>query len=295
MKSHGYVLRTLAVLLAAGAPAVILLVHPDPPSAANKLDWPRLAAWASCLLGMFALFVLAGLKIRGRVLGVLIDERNRYSLSRLQMTLWTLLVLATLYTVYIANIVRGDATTALIVDLDYNLIALMGFNLASFVGAPMALSRKAEQPASDNALATTSQQLLDTQKLTAPPSARGQVLTKNDPKDARLADLIRGEDVTNATLVDLPRLQMLLITMVVVFVYGAAVGHSLGSGDWLLETLPKLHNTLLLLALISHSGYVVGKLIPSNLTPNPAPVQPGQPVNAAAPQGQAPQPGVNSL
>lgn len=278
MKTHAYLLRTLAVLLAAGAPGAILLSHPNPApdlASANHLDWPRLAAWACCLLGLLALFILAGLRIRGRVLGVLIDERNRYSLSRLQMSLWTLLVLATLYTVYIANIVRGDATTALMVDLDYNLIALMGFNLASFVSAPMVLNRKAEQPANLGALAATSQQLLDSQNLVAAPTAKGQVLVKSAPQDARLADLIRGEDVTNATIVDLPRLQMLLITLLVVLVYGAAVGHSLGAAGWLLETLPKLHNTLLLLALISHSGYVVGKLIPSSIGPfaaNPAPV-----------------------
>lgn len=293
MKTNGYLLRTLAVLLATGAPAALLLSHPSPPpylTVAPALDWPRLGAWASCLAGLFVLFVLAGLRIRGRVLGVLIDERNRYSLSRLQMTLWTLLVLATLYTVYIGNIVRGNATTALMVDLDYNLIALMGFSLASFVTAPMALNRKAEQPADTSALATTGQQLLDSQSLVALPSAKGQVLMKSDPKDARLADLIRGEDVSNGVIVDLPRLQMLLITMVVVFVYGAAVGHSLGSGSWVLEVLPKLHNTLLLLALISHSGYVVGKLIPSNLNPSvllPGPtVQSEPPGSAAAPRNQ---------
>lgn len=288
MKAHAYLLRTLAVLLAAIVPAVILLGHTRPttyPPFAPHLDWPRLGAWGCCLLGLAALFVLAGLRIRGRVLGVLIDERNRYSLSRLQMSLWTLLVLATLYTVYIANIVRGDATTALMVDLDYNLITLMGFSLASFVSAPMALSRKAEQPTDSGALASTGQQLLDSQNLASMPSANGQVLMKANPQDARLADLIRGEDVSNGTIVDLPRLQMLLITLVVILVYGAAVGHSLGSGYWVLQDLPKLHTTLLLLALISHSGYVVGKLIPTS--PNPAASGPMPAIESQQPAPQA--------
>lgn len=273
MKSPAYLLRTLAILLAVAAPAAIILKHPVAPVPPD-FDGTRLYAWACCLLGMLALFVLAGLKIRGRVLGVLIDERNRYSLSRLQMTLWTLLVLATLYTVYVANIVRGNATQALMVNLDFNLIALMGFSLASFVSAPMALNRKAEQPTNQQSLDNTGQQLLQTQNLDALPTAKGQVLVKSDPKDARLADLIRGEDVNNGTIVDLPRLQMLLITLVVVFVYGAAVARTLVSGGWLLLELPKLHETLLLLVLISHGGYVAGKLIPNNPTPSsttPAP------------------------
>jgi len=267
MKAPSYVIRTFFVMLAAAGPALILLLYREWNSVLNpQFDWPRLAAWITCLVGMLALFVLAGLKIRSRVLGVLVDERNRYSLSRLQITLWTALILPTVYVVYIANIIRGPADIALNVDLDYKLIALMGFSLASFVAAPMALSRKAEKPGSDQELATNGQELLDTQKLTSLPSATGQVLVKNDPKDARLADLIRGEDIANAMVVDLPRLQMLLITAVIVFVYGINVGHCLGASAGLLTRLPELNQTLLLLVLISHSGYVVGKLIPTSAT-----------------------------
>ncbi|MNX66924.1 peptidoglycan-binding domain-containing protein [Pseudomonas sp. MAG733B] len=265
MKAPSYVIRTFFVLLAAAAPAAILLCYRDS-SAMAGFDWPRLVAWITCLVAMLVLFILAGLKIRGRVLGVLVDERNRYSLSRLQISLWTVLVLATVYVAYLANIVRGPADDALDIDLDYNLIALMGFSLASFVAAPMALSRKAEKPGGEQDLATNGQQLLDAQNLSTLPSATGQVLVKNNPKDARLADLIRGEDVANAMVVDLPRLQMLLITAVIVFVYGVTVGHSFGTSTWLLDHLPKLNQTLLLLALISHSGYVVGKLIPTSAT-----------------------------
>lgn len=263
MKPPDYLLRVIFMLLAAALPVVILLHYRDS-TVVSSFDGPRFAAWVSCLLGMIGLLVLAGLKIRGRVLGALIDERNRYSLSRLQMTLWTALVLATVYAVYMANIVRGDAIGALEVDLDFNLIALMGLSFASFVAAPMALSRKAAQPGDDSELAKTGQQLRDTQDLDAMPSAAGRVLVKSSPEDARLADLIRGEDITNASVVDVPRLQMLVVTTVVVLAYGAAVGHCLGAGSWLLTTLPKLHQTLLMLMLISHGGYVAGKLIPSS-------------------------------
>lgn len=281
MKKSRYVERVVFVLLATAVPVVILWWYQDS-SIAHTFDGPRFFAWISCLGGMLGLFVLAGLKIRGRALGVLIDERNRYSLSRLQITLWTALVLATLYAVYIANIVRGPAISALNVNLDYNLIALMGFSLASFVAAPMALSRKAGQPGGDQELATNGPQLLKAQNLSAPPSATGQILVKNDPKDARLADLIRGEDVANAMVVDLPRLQMLLITAVIVFVYGATVGHALGGTDWVLMNLPKLNETLLLLALISHSGYVVGKLIPtSSASPAVSPQQTARALQAS--------------
>lgn len=263
MKMPHRLLRTIFLMVAAALPIGILLFYRDPKVAAS-FDGPRFGAWVSCVVGMLGLLVMAGLKVRGRVLGVLIDERNRCSLSRLQITLWTVVVLATVYAVFMANIVRGDAISALEVNLDYNLVALMGFSVASFVSAPMALSRKVAQPGSSDELMKNGQQLVAAQTLDAMPSAAGTVLVKSTPNDARLADLIRGEEIANATVVDLPRLQMLLITVVVVFTYGAAVGHCLGTGTWLLTTLPKLHQSLLLLVLISHGGYIAGKLIPSS-------------------------------
>ncbi|SFQ15641.1 hypothetical protein SAMN05216567_111223 [Variovorax sp. OK605] len=272
MKMPQYLLRAIFVLLAAAAPLAIPLLSGSVP-AAGAFDWPRFGAWLCCLVGMLGLFVLAGLKIRRRVLGVLVDERNRYSLSRLQISLWTVLVLASVYVVFVVNVVRGDARLALVVDLDPNLIMLMGLSVASFVTAPMVLSLKTMQPADASELARTGRQLRDAQDLDAMPSATGRVLVKNNPGDARLADFIRGEDIGNANVVDLPRLQMLLITAVVVLAYGGAIGHILGTGASFLVELPKLSSTVLLLVLVSHGGYIAGKLIPTS----PA-------VPAAAPQ-----------
>uniref|UniRef100_UPI000D3F9FB9 hypothetical protein n=1 Tax=unclassified Variovorax TaxID=663243 RepID=UPI000D3F9FB9 len=269
MNIFRYLPRSIFVLLAAAAPLALALLW-DRPSAG--FDWPRFAAWLCCLVGMAGLFVLAGLQIRRRVLGVLVDERNRYSLSRLQISLWTVLVLATVYVVLVVNVVRGGAKEALAVDLDPNLILLMGLSVASFVTAPMVLSLKTTQPGDPGELARTGRQLRAAQDLDALPSATGRVLVKSNPADARLADFIRGEDIGNAMVVDLPRLQMLLITGVVVLAYGGAVGHTLGTGAAFLLALPKLSSTLLLLVLVSHSGYVAGKLIPTSpATPAAAP------------------------
>jgi hypothetical protein len=152
----------------------------------------------------------------------------------------------------------------LLVDLDYSLVGLMGISIASFVAAPMVLSPKTTAPVVASDMQRTCEQLPAMQNLQAPLKAAGQVLIKGKPIDARLADLIRGEDIGNATVVDLPRLQMLLITLIVVIAYGSAVGGELALGDWYLKKLPDLHQTLLLLVLASHGGYLTGKLLPSS-------------------------------
>lgn len=50
--------------------------------------------WGICALGMIILLALAGREINGQWLGILIDTRNKMSLSRLQITLWTVMVLS---------------------------------------------------------------------------------------------------------------------------------------------------------------------------------------------------------
>lgn len=257
-------MRVSMTALAFVAPVIILRLQPTPVTAPGFYDVYRVGAWAACLAGLLGLLALCGFETRHRAWGALIDERNRYSLSRLQMSLWTLLVLGSLYVVLMANAVRGGPHfDALQVDIDANLVLLMGFSVASFVAAPLALTRKADQTASAQELEEAGHKLMPAQRLSQPPAAVGRLLVKRTPADARLADLIRGEDVGSASVVDLPRVQMLLMTLVVVLAYGAAICARLGQGDWLLARLPDLSQTLLLLVLVSHGGYLAGKLAPA--------------------------------
>ena len=228
----------------------------------------RVVAWACTILGTLGLFLAAGLTIRGRAFGVLVDERNRYSLSRLQMTLWTILVAASIYVVFISNLMLDDEwREALNVDLDLNLMILMGFSLASFTVAPLAVSRKASQATSEQTTKNEAQELQATQRLDALPESRGRLMVKQTPRDARLADLIRGEEVDNATTVDLPRTQLLLITVVVVLAYGGAIAGCLfNGGATRIDALPELSATLLMFILVSHGGYLAGKLMPGSTT-----------------------------
>ncbi len=264
-KSGLTLLRWLFVLVSLFSAIVILQVFPHT-YAEGRFDIPRVVAWVICLGGILSLFVQAGLEIKGRVLGVLIDERNRFSLSRLQMTLWTILVLATLYVVFVTNIVRGATVTdALNVNLDWNLIVLMGISVTSYISSPIALSRKTNNIADAAQVASASDQLTNQQNLAARPDANGTVLIKQDPQDARMADFIRGEDVGNATLVDISRTQMLIITVIVVVAYGFAICNELALGPGTLAKLPDLHQTLLGLILVSHASYIGGKLTPTTV------------------------------
>src|SRR4051794_33065279 len=56
---------------------------------------------AACMIGLIALI---GSGMNGRPAGVLIDSRNRVSLSKLQATSWTIVVLSGLATIFAAKL-----------------------------------------------------------------------------------------------------------------------------------------------------------------------------------------------
>ena len=255
-------LRTLAILAALVVPVLCLQASRGNAS----FDWPRLAAWASCLIGCVALVAVAGKEVRGRTWGALVDERNRYSLSRLQMCAWAVLVVATLYVVFIANLIRA-AQNPMDIKVDVNLFALMGISITSLVASPTVLNRKADQAASANELEKTRDSLVPSQNLRVEPTTNGRILVKGDVRDARIADLIRGEDVGNAAVIDISRSQMLMITALCIITYAANLGDALGRAGEHLAALPDIGQTLLLLTLVSHGGYIAGKLVsPTNTT-----------------------------
>src|SRR6476646_6101396 len=67
----------------------------------------RLLAWVATMALLATMAVVAGQGVTGAWRGVLVDERNKLSLSRLQMLLWTTIVLAGLYVAMLSNVAAG--------------------------------------------------------------------------------------------------------------------------------------------------------------------------------------------
>lgn len=136
-----------------------------------------LLAWIVIALLMALFGVVAGHGVTDCAQGVLIDDRHRLSLSRLQMLLWSVLVLSGYMAAALANIGRG-AEKPLDVAIPSELLLAMGISTASLVAAPAALGYKARRNP-------------------------GQVESLPNARDARLADLFRGEETTDRDHLDL--------------------------------------------------------------------------------------------
>lgn len=229
----------------------------------------RLWAWLSILILLALFAIIAGHGVTGLWRGLLIDERNRMSLSRLQMTLWTVVVLSGFFTAALANI-AADAEDPLSITIPKELWLVMGISTTALVGSPLILStKKAKRPEDKEQEQTirlmAAEEGVSAEDLKSKVTSKGQVVVNKDPKDARLSDLFKGEETGNAAQLDLGKIQMFYFTLILVLAYAVALGGKLVSTGTI-DAFPPLEAGMVALLGISHTGYLTNKAIPHSQT-----------------------------
>ena len=92
---------------------------------------------------------------------------------------------------------------------------------------------------------------------------QGHLLTKASIEQARWSDMFSGEEIGNATHLDLTRIQMFFFTIVALFCYASALGYMLNTaGSTGIVKFPELSQDLLVLIGISHAAYLTAKAVP---------------------------------
>ncbi len=210
------------------------------------------------LLGLFAL--VAGRAVTGYWRGVLVDPRNRLSLSRLQFLGWTVVVLSAFLAGVMHNLGSTPAEGVLNIEVPSELWVLLGISTASAVGAPALLGNKRPRKPLAAEQERTASELAVQQASTVDKADSSIVLSYLSPTDARWADLLKGDETGNGAKVDLGKLQMLMFTFVLLLAYGTAISAEL-AGTALITSLPAVDDGLNTLLGISHTGYLASKTI----------------------------------
>lgn len=226
-------------------------------------------------MGLLLLFsVVSGYVITGLLRGVLIDSRNKISLSRFQMLLWTILILSGFLTAVLINVRRGQ-TEPLSIALHPTLWGLLGISTASLVGSPLIKNNKKSEPTNTGAAVRTKSLLIRQGASPSGVEAEGQIVVNNDANDASFTDMFKGEEVGNAAFLDLGKVQMFYFTLITWFVYAAALGQmferSTQSGAPKITGLPDLDTGMVALLGISHAAYLANKAVPHTPQQNNSP------------------------
>ena len=234
------VLLVVELLFAWNADAILKVISSEPPFAGPQASW--LVGLVLVLLGV----LLAGKAVNGRWSGAFIDSRNRYSISQAQAVLWLIVISSGIMAAAIANVHRGNASP-LDLSIPPELLAIIGLSVTTLVGTPVVRDiKRGTQPDPDQKDRTL-QNLGRTDA-----STNGTVVSFIDAEQTGWADLVRGEETGNADKVDLGKLQLLYVSAVVLFVYGAALYANLGSGQGI--GFPPIDASFVGLLGLSHAG-----------------------------------------
>ena len=223
--------------------------------------------WVVSMILIVLILGVIGLGFRKGFWGVLVNSANRYSLSQLQMILWTIVLIAAVvaYAVWRKHV--GLETMGF--EIPAIVMALLGLSTASLVGSPLIFSQKDPK--------------------VAPPREEKPLLL----------DLVTGEEIANKDTIDLSRVQMLIFTLIAVSAYAAALSAQMGDvstlgdipddckkfdylsasyksikdtealktltklcvGKNLLQGFPTFSEGLLAIIAISHAGYLTLKAV----------------------------------
>jgi hypothetical protein len=215
------------------------------------------AAFILITLYYAVIIILIGFNVSGgNILAILIDRRNMVSLSKLQMAIWTILVVSGFVTIAALK-TAFQIPNPLDIGIPETLWALMGISTASFIGSPLLKNEnfklldkekeeieKRVQTETNNWKTKNGSDPNDVEKAQIRKKVEGAVIeelqTKSginpkdqeligtevankDAKDASIFDIFRGEEVGNFKLPDLGKIQMFLFTIIVWAAYAMLV------------------------------------------------------------------------
>ena len=213
---------------------------------------PMTNKWLIILFSMFVFFIVVGYS-KGKLMGILIDDRNQMSLSRFQMVLWTLIFLSAFITIALSRIATPgiELNDALNIEIPTTLWALIGISTVSLVGTPLILSQKKELEAKDP---------LETNSMVSV----GTVCKNKSINDAKFSDMFTGDEIDDCCRINLAKVQMFFFTIIIVISYSALLFQLMYSNSPdQINDFPLFSESLIALLAISHGGYLTQKAVPS--------------------------------
>jgi hypothetical protein len=244
--------------VATGGALVLLIV------AIAVAGWylPAGTNWLVVLSLIAVFFLITGKAITGRALGAFINERKLMSLSRFQLVVWTGLIVSGFFVIALERIHSGVAAQPLAIGIDWQIWALLGISTASFVGTPLLNSnKKSKEPEPKAGLVEKAATRFDEHVDDVERNREGILYGNSSLAFARFTDMFQGDELANAQLVDVAKLQLFFFTVVVAIAYGTQLFQLIAYGD--LDTpgvrLPVLQDGLLALMGVSHAGYLGAK------------------------------------
>jgi hypothetical protein len=225
-------------------------------------------SWAVSAAVLVAFAVFLGFRVSlppGNVrprplwLGILIDNRGRFSLNRLQLIVWTIVVISLVAGVFFGRLIEGVGEP-LEFTIPGNVLGLLGISVGTAVGVGAIKSNKAATATAPPVPAPAPE--------VVPPAPRGRAVTRLATYQATgrrpsLGQVFMVEEGAYADdVVDAGKFQNFAITIILVVAYVAMAISTISDATSAagVTALPDLKGTFLVLLGISYAGYAGSKL-----------------------------------
>lgn len=232
---------------------------------------------ATVIAGLVLMVVALGLGTKQRVAGMWIDTRNRVSLARAQITLWTIVALAGYMTFAMFNVGFSDIVTSASEMSRYQAFPAIPASIAAALGIATTSTMLSALilPTKDRSGGTIDIDVRGGDP--TDPRKRGLPFfgmesegldRRTSPADASIADVFMGEEKANADTVDIARLQNVVITITLVLGFllqliglsrSISVTTMLDAKNSIFASLPEFNAAFTSLLLASHATYLVAK------------------------------------
>ncbi|RMH21522.1 MAG: hypothetical protein D6696_05595, partial [Acidobacteria bacterium] len=222
----------------------------------------RVEVWVVVIALLLLFALISGHGVTGYWRAVLIDDSNRISLSRLQMVMWTVMVLSGFLTAALSNVRAGDVMNPLDIAIPEQVWVLMGIATTSLIGSPLLKSAKKDKEPDPGEVQAMEEEMKKRGKDPSHVKRRGHLIANASPADAWWSDVFTGEEVGNATHFDLGKVQMFYFNVIAVLAYAAALGTILKTSTGAITEFPGLSTGMLALLGVSHGGYLANKTLP---------------------------------
>jgi hypothetical protein len=205
-------------------------------------------------LGIFAMAVI-GYSKKGGFFWLLVDERGKYSLSRLQLFSWTIIVAAGFFAIVIQ-------LKTVEIEIPENLLILIGFSLTAAVGSQAIKSYKSDKPVKS----------VKDEKGEIPDPNNPKTVLKNlgskERKDVKrsFTDVFSVEEDGYDDMLDLGKFQMFWWTVIALGLYSFMVWNALATTQYCnaggnsVCSLPQISSTIVGLMGISQGAYLANKI-----------------------------------
>ena len=227
----------------------------------GTLGQQRVYLWAVSGLLLTATIFLLGMRARGVWFGALLNRQNRLDLARLQLAVWTIILLPAIHITLFGNLLTTGGMT-LIISTEVWL--LLGIDIVTLTSTSIVLGAKRDSPpptqreAARHGVLVINDGYGNQKHLMGDGTTEviGVLVANTEPGDWSWSNLFLGSELGNQRSVDIGKVQMFFFSAILFTAYSTLLVQTFRDTAGPLESLPGFPGSLLTLIAISHAGYL---------------------------------------